>query len=48
MANKPTIYKRIQNTSGSDRTYTALSSDEQTKVSSVISNFITYFKAKHL
>ncbi len=43
---KPTIYKKTNRTTG--RTTHALSSDEQTQVTNLISTFITYFKAKHL
>ena len=45
MANKPQIYKRIP--IRTSQTKEALSSGEQTQVSNIIGNFITYFKAKH-
>lgn len=42
---KVDVYKR-QSTSV-NRTTTALSSDEQTKVNNILTNFFSYFKAKH-
>jgi len=42
---KVEVYKR--QSTGTNRTTTALTNDEQTKVTNIISNFFTYFKAKH-
>tara|TARA_Y200000002_G_C22651031_1_gene651332 strand:+ start:745 stop:891 length:147 start_codon:yes stop_codon:yes gene_type:complete len=43
--NKPPIYKKIA--FDISQTKQVLSSDEQTKVTNILNNFITYFKAKH-
>lgn len=42
---KVQIYKR--KSTSVTRVTTALSSDEQTSVTNILSNFFTYFKAKH-
>jgi len=42
---KVQIYKR--KSTSVTRVTTALSNDEQTSVTNILSNFFTYFKAKH-
>lgn len=41
------VYKTLTYDQVKTRTVRALSSDDQTKTKAIISNFITYFKAKH-
>lgn len=43
-----TVYKSINNQENKNRTVTAVNSSQSTQVSNILSNFITYFKAKHL
>ena len=46
MADKPIIYKKVSNPY--TITNNSLTSDQQTKATNIIGQFITYFKAKHL
>lgn len=43
-----TVYKTFTASDVNDRTTTSLSSSQKTAVNTTLSNFITYFKAKHL
>jgi len=43
-----TVYKSIANQDNKNRTVTVIDSSHSTQVSNILSNFITYFKAKHL
>lgn len=40
-------YKKISSTNVANRTSYDLSTDENTKVNTILTNFFTYFKAKH-
>ena len=44
---KPTIYKKIPSTEVDKREVFNASDAEKTRVNTIISNFLTYFKAKH-
>ena len=43
-----TVYKTFTADQANNRTISSLSSSQQTAVNTTLSNFITYFKAKHL
>ena len=48
MANTPlSTYKTIPVADLSTRPSSALTNDESTKIDTILSNFFTYFKAKH-
>lgn len=44
---KPSIYKRISMDNVRTRNITALSSDENTRVNTILQKFITNFLSKH-
>lgn len=43
-----TVYKSFTTSDINDRNIRTLTADEKLKVSNVLTNFITYFKNKHL
>ena len=46
MAN-PTLYKKVSTTEAQNRALVTPTTDENTKMASTLSTFITLFKAKH-
>jgi len=42
------IYKRISNVDADNRTQTVISNQDKDTVENILSNFIGYFKQKHL
>jgi hypothetical protein len=44
---QPTVYKTFTKQDIEERFTSNIDSSDKTKINSIVSNFITYFKAKH-